>query len=86
MAAMARNPNTRSRDMFLSMAVIVVPVLLLVWFFSSPGEEKPQRGESGVPFMKSTTSCSATAWAMKAWAGSAAVCSVTVSKPFLRSP
>ena len=54
MAAMARNPNTRSRDMFLSMAVIVVPVLLLVWFFSSPGEEEPQRVDVAAQLKRAT--------------------------------
>jgi hypothetical protein len=51
---MARNPNTRSRDMFLSMAVIVVPVLLLVWFFSSPGEEEPQRVDVAAQLKRAT--------------------------------
>lgn len=32
---MARpNPNSRSRDMVISMAVLLVPIVLLVWFFT----------------------------------------------------
>lgn len=35
MAAMAsRNPRARSRDMAISMAVIVIPLLLIVWLFT----------------------------------------------------
>ncbi|MFT3889054.1 MAG: DUF4245 family protein [Arachnia sp.] len=51
---MARNPNTRPRDMFISMAVIVVPVLLLVWFFSSPGEQKPERVDVSAQLTRAT--------------------------------
>lgn len=50
---MARNPNSRSRDMVISMAVIVIPVLLLV-FFSSPGEEEPQRVDVAAQLKRAT--------------------------------
>lgn len=35
-----RNPRARSRDMVISMAVIMVPLLVIMWFFTSdPGED-----------------------------------------------
>ncbi|AQP45178.1 DUF4245 domain-containing protein [Tessaracoccus flavus] len=37
-----RNPNARSRDMFISMAVLVLPVLLVVWLFSQEGDVRPE--------------------------------------------
>ena len=51
---MARNSNARSRDMVISMAVIFIPVLLLVWFFSSPGEEGPQRVDVAAQLKRAT--------------------------------
>lgn len=39
------NKAARSRDMVLSMAVIMVPVLLIVWFFTQPGDTTPQRAD-----------------------------------------
>lgn len=36
-----RNPNARSRDMLISMAVLIVPVLALVWLFSQDGDARP---------------------------------------------
>lgn len=43
MARMAgRNPNARSRDMLISMAVLVLPVLLVVWLFSQEGDVRPE--------------------------------------------
>ena len=43
MAAMAgRNSNARGRDMLISMAVLLVPVALIVWFFSRPGDTTVQ--------------------------------------------
>src|SRR5690606_24431836 len=72
-------PSRRASSCSTSTPTKGAPTWSRIWTVT---EEKPQRGESGVPFMKSTTSCSATVWAMKAWTGSAAVCSVTVSEPF----
>ena len=44
MAGMAaHNPKSRSRDMIISMSVILVPVLLLVFFFTRPAEQTPER-------------------------------------------
>lgn len=43
MAAMAgRNSNARGRDMLISMAVLLLPVALIVWFFSLPGDTNVQ--------------------------------------------
>lgn len=43
----ARNPKSNARDMIISMAVILIPVLLLVYFFSAPGDaDKPGAGEA----------------------------------------
>lgn len=40
---MARpNPNSRSRDMIISLGVLLVPILLIVWFFTSNPEAKPE--------------------------------------------
>src|SRR5690606_14457363 len=72
-------PSRRASSCSTSTPTKGAPTWSRIWTVT---EEKPQRGASSVPFMKSTTSCSATVWAMKAWTGSAAVCSVTVSEPF----
>lgn len=40
---MARpNPNSRSRDMLISLSVLLVPLVLLIWFFTDNPEAKPQ--------------------------------------------
>lgn len=46
----ARNPKSNARDMIISMAVILIPVILLVYFFSSPGDaDDPMAGDSASP-------------------------------------
>lgn len=41
MATMARNPNARSRDMIISLAVIMIPVLLIGWWFTMDDDSRP---------------------------------------------
>ena len=36
-----RNPNARSRDMIISMAVIMIPVLLIAWLFTLSDDSEP---------------------------------------------
>ena len=38
----ARNPKARTRDMVISLAVILIPVLLIVAFFSLPADDAPE--------------------------------------------
>lgn len=47
---MARNPNARSRDMIISLAVIAIPILLIVWLFSSTPEDEAEAIDLG-PFL-----------------------------------
>lgn len=50
MAPMARsNPKSGARDMIISMAVILVPVLVLVLLFSAPGDADNPVGASATP-------------------------------------
>ena len=43
MARMARrNPKNRSRDMVISMTVLLVPIALIVWWFTLNPEPKPE--------------------------------------------
>lgn len=37
------NTKARSRDMIISLAVIMVPVALIAWFFTTPAEDEVQR-------------------------------------------
>ena len=37
------NKNARTRDMVISMAVIVIPVLLIMWIFTTPADEGAER-------------------------------------------
>lgn len=37
-----RNRNTRSRDMVISMSVLLVPIALIVWWFTSTPEPRPE--------------------------------------------
>lgn len=45
---MARNPNARSRDMLISLAVIAIPILIIVALFtrtpSTDAETQPRPG------------------------------------------
>ena len=45
MATMARNQNSRARDMIISMAVILVPVLLIVFFFTQPADQEREKAD-----------------------------------------
>ena len=36
-----RNPNARSRDMLISMAVLLIPVVLIAWWFTQSADQKP---------------------------------------------
>lgn len=42
-----RNKNARTRDMVISMAVILVPVALIMWFFSRPADVAPEPVDVG---------------------------------------
>lgn len=41
MAPMARNSNARGRDMLISLAVIMIPVLLIGWWFTMEDDSRP---------------------------------------------
>ncbi|MDO4783634.1 MAG: DUF4245 domain-containing protein [Propionibacteriaceae bacterium] len=38
-----RNPRAGARDMFWSMAVLLIPVLVIIAIYARPGDETPQR-------------------------------------------
>ena len=47
---MARNPNARSRDMIISLAVIAIPIVLIMALFTRTPEEKAEAIDVG-PFL-----------------------------------
>ncbi|MDO5676025.1 MAG: DUF4245 domain-containing protein [Propionibacteriaceae bacterium] len=47
---MARNPNARSRDMIISLAVIAIPIILIMALFTRTPEEKAEPVDLG-PFL-----------------------------------
>lgn len=55
MARMARNQNSRARDMIISMAVILVPILVLVFVFTQPSEQKAERADVAGMLERATT-------------------------------